>query len=160
MKRSLFLLDRRKLRTFTGYTGSTAWAWAAGGHFSSSAIFSVAEKKVKSHYHFQGVFLSNPTSSSRAANSDILSIKFPLMTFYTYLPPFDPLAQDNDKDHQEDHNQAANSNYNPHPPAEPQQRTRSTGTTWLSHDRRPRQKRRIMNKWLILWRMCSQSEVL
>lgn len=62
---------------------------------------------------------------------------------FTHLPSSDPLAQDNDKDHQENHNQEAYSDRNPHPPVEPQQSASGwkVSITWLSHENRPWKER-------------------
>lgn len=64
-------------------------------------------------------------------------MKIPWLIFFTDLPPFVPLAQDNDKDYQEKHDQAACSNCSPHPPAEPQQQSsgRRLSNAWLSNEK-------------------------
>lgn len=69
-----FLLDRSKLRTFTGYTGRTASV--AGGYSSSYAIFSIAEqKKTKKTFYIciyfvclSNLFYFNPTANLNLQN--------------------------------------------------------------------------------------------
>lgn len=116
-KRGFFLWDWSKIRTFTGHTGSISYAWVVVGP-SSSEISSIKNKRRK-QMHF--LFATESHSSLFHLQSSQHHIKMWWMDLLTHLPSFDSHTQDYDTNHQENRNQAANTNGNPHPPGEPQQ---------------------------------------
>jgi len=132
------------MRTFTGHTGSISYASVVVGP-SSSEISSIKNKRRKKCI----LFATESHSSLFHLQSSQHYIKMWWMDLLTYLPSSDSHAQDNDANHQENRNQAANTNRNPHPPGEPQQPRWSIIVTAWKPNRLLKHKCQIHIQWRI-----------
>lgn len=99
---------------------------------------SLRQTKKKSHYNFFVCLICQSKCTKRHTG-------IPDKIFCAYFPSFDSLAHANDKDHQENNNQAACCNGSPYPPVYLPQRRLTLCRTWLSQEKRQKQKRRRIN---------------